>query len=202
MNKLLIMASSLAVFIVFMIHNSAKVGKFNHVLNIKSQVEESVVETSSTTDSEENYLTGLNDAEFELALQHPSAAMKVKECTNKALLKTNELFTGKSSVKGDGDAFRHCYWNILMVKAIGVELAEAFATAHEADSPDGPDKEMDLYNNRLARQWATRMLNKTDDEIVNDVLKRVEYGELLKIERQPNGVEVLVHTTGEGRIEN
>ena len=45
----------------------------------------------------------------------------------------------------NGDAFRHTYWNALMVKYVGVDDAKTFADAHESgDDSQGVDKEMDL----------------------------------------------------------
>ena len=195
MNKILIIVSSLAVLIAIMIHNSVKVGNENNVIDLRE-----VANMHIEDKDEGGYLTNVNDAELELSIKYPGAAIKVKECTNKALLKTYELFESKSAAKGNGDAFRHCYWNILMVKYIGLELATEFAFAHEYNSPDGVDKEMDLSNNQKAREWALNLLDASDDEIVEFVLRRVEFGDLVRIVKQ-NGVEVLVPTDCDERIE-
>ena len=59
---------------------------------------------------------------------------------------------------------------------------------------------MDLSNNQKAREWALNLLDASDDEIVEFVLSRVEYGDLVRIVKQ-NGVEVLVPTDCDERIE-
>jgi len=141
------------------------------------------------------YPGGTNRTEFWLSIKHPVAAFKVKNCADKALQKSEELYD--DTYKGNGDAFRHCYWNILMVKAIGKDLTEKFATAHEADSPEGVDKEMDLNNNSKCREWADSLEN-NDDAIINAVIEHVNNGDLLRI-INVNGVEKLVPTTNENR---
>jgi hypothetical protein len=61
-------------------------------------------------------------------------------------------FTHDSMHNGKADAFRHCFWNALMVDRIDFEQAEAVATAHE-EKPGQPfeEKLMDLANNHDGR---------------------------------------------------
>ncbi|MFC3493543.1 DUF6973 domain-containing protein [Glycomyces rhizosphaerae] len=62
------------------------------------------------------------------------------------------VFDYDSMHNGKADAFRHCYWNALMVDRIDYEQAEAVATAHE-EKPGQPfeEKLMDLENNHFGR---------------------------------------------------
>jgi hypothetical protein len=65
--------------------------------------------------------------------------------------------TSAGGRNGEGDAFRHAYWNAAMAKAIGPDRAQAFAHAVEVkgDNPVG-ERRMDLYNNREGRALATQ----------------------------------------------
>lgn len=65
--------------------------------------------------------------------------------------------TSAGGRNGEGDAFRHAYWNAAMTKAIGPDRAQAFAHAVEVQggNPVG-ERQMDLYNNREGRALATQ----------------------------------------------
>ena len=141
-------------------------------------------------------LAGLNKEEILLALKHPIQAFKAKNCADIATSKTNELYDSSSTWKGNGDAFRHCYWNVLMTKTIGKDLAEKFATAHEADSPEGIEKEMDLTNNKRARELAD-LLDDNDESIINSIIEHINNGEFLRI-ITIDEEEVLAPTSSEG----
>ncbi|KAG2014992.1 hypothetical protein CC2G_008307 [Coprinopsis cinerea AmutBmut pab1-1] len=54
---------------------------------------------------------------------------------------------------GQGDAFRHCYWNARMAIDLGVARAKTIADNHEAAVENNPpDQEaMDLANNKTGR---------------------------------------------------
>ncbi len=66
------------------------------------------------------------------------------------------------------DAFRHCYWNCIMVRrfsvvnpATALSIAKSFADAHE-DYPKNPANhiEMDLHNNEVGRKLAMKIENR------------------------------------------
>ena len=75
------------------------------------------------------------------------AAEDAREAANSA----QQLFPN-SLHNGQGDAFRHCYWNARMVKSIGEWNATKVAGNHEAIN-GGPqaEKDMDLANNATGR---------------------------------------------------
>lgn len=50
---------------------------------------------------------------------------------------------------GNGDAFRHAYWNVLNRYYVGERFAKMFSDAHESEVPNGIDKTMDLRNNAI-----------------------------------------------------
>ncbi|MGW0247900.1 DUF6973 domain-containing protein [Nocardia goodfellowii] len=54
---------------------------------------------------------------------------------------------------GQGDAFRHMYWNALMTQKFGEEWTQTYATAHEKTGGNTPQREaMDLWNNEIGRK--------------------------------------------------
>ena len=69
------------------------------------------------------------------------------------LMKRRNIMVSRLT-KGNGDAFRHAYWNAILVPNMGgssgavygEERAKAWTDAHEQYSV-GIDKEMDLHNN-------------------------------------------------------
>ncbi|MEU6251013.1 hypothetical protein [Glycomyces sp. NPDC047010] len=67
------------------------------------------------------------------------------------------VFSGDSLHNGKADAFRHCYWNALMVHYIDFDQAQIIANRHEAD-PNLPQDEvgMDLHNNAVGRDIGAR----------------------------------------------
>jgi len=62
------------------------------------------------------------------------------------------IFAASTLHNGQGDAFRHCFWNALMTKSIGVNGAMKIASNHE-NVRNGPanEKSMDLANNLTGR---------------------------------------------------
>jgi uncharacterized membrane protein YgcG len=95
----------------------------------------------------------------------------------KAKEKANELYPN-SLHNGKGDAFRHCYWNALSSKFIGVNLTNQLTTAHE-DKPftypyEQKEKDMDLYNNNIGQNIANYV--SILDNIEQEVLTQLNYG--------------------------
>ncbi|WP_112135570.1 DUF6973 domain-containing protein [Glycomyces dulcitolivorans] len=77
-------------------------------------------------------------------------ARDAEEAANE--LVADGVFAGDSLHNGKADAFRHCFWNALMVHYIGLDQAKIVANRHEAN-PDLPQDEvnMDLHNNMVGR---------------------------------------------------
>lgn len=132
----------------------------------------------------------LTDAEKELVLDHPFAAIEVAVAKSRAENYTVDYF-GINGHNDKSDAYRHSIWNGLMVKAIDYSLTYDFATAHE-DMPDECiviiEKEMDLYNNMIGRIVAntlgkytyTNWLGQTVTKFYsNDEIADIMYDELL-----------------------
>lgn len=139
-----------------------------------------------------DYLTGynsLNTAERGLALKHPVQAIKVYDDGKVATSKTEEVY-GRNGWLDNSDAFRHCLWNALMKKSIGISAAESWATAHEYNS-SGVDKQMDLYNNSIGR--SINVTGQSISNIVSSVKYKVKNG---NCKRVVDGM--LVPTNGDG----
>jgi hypothetical protein len=70
------------------------------------------------------------------------------------------------------DAFRHAYWNALMVRRTNAEFAEAISTAHESKSTNQRAVEMDLQNNKVGRTIALTYPTATDEQIAILILQQ------------------------------
>lgn len=141
-----------------------------------------------------DYIPGygsLNSAERELALKHPIQAVTVYNCANKATDATIAYY-GTNGWQDNSDAFRHCCWNALMKSAMSASDADAWATAHEAES-SGIDKDMDLFNNAVGR--SINVSGKSDSEIYEAVKGKVKGGSCRRIVNNE-----LVATDGTGLI--
>ncbi len=83
---------------------------------------------------------------------------------------------------GHQDAFRHAYWNALMVQRFGRDWAEQMATAHERLPGNPADREaMDLYNNALGRQIAFEHPKATASQLADLVADAVGRGDAVVV---------------------
>lgn len=97
-----------------------------------------------------SYPGGLTWEEFKLCSAHPIKCNKTKGYADDALAEAGRQFADGAYL-GRADAFRHAFWNALMVSGIDYGWAVDFATAHESETPAGNDKTMDLRNNATGR---------------------------------------------------
>ena len=124
----------------------------------------------------------LTSDEVALLLTNPLAAPFWVSTAQKALSTTPNLYPNEANDGQLGNSFQHAYWNVLMVKYIGVELVEAFATAHE-ERPNNPwiHKHMDLHNNEKGRELAITIswiAFKSDSTLATMTQELVENGDL------------------------
>lgn len=139
--------------------------------------------TPSVTDQYTIWGKNLTGAELALVVLYPVYAVYVYNDAQTADSEARRLYQSSTLYLGNGDAFRHTYWNALMTKNVGSFIAELFATAHESDTPDGVDKTMDLNNNYTGRNiglyYSSSVLESTVITYVNNGwLNRVVNGEL------------------------
>ncbi|MBM7836681.1 DUF6973 domain-containing protein [Clostridium sardiniense] len=90
--------------------------------------------------------------ELSLTGAYPREALLVFSNSKKANKAAQSRYVSKPSsvlYKGNGDAFRHAYWNVLNRRSVGESFAKLFSDAHESEEPNGIDKTMDLRNNKI-----------------------------------------------------
>lgn len=95
-----------------------------------------------------------------------------------------ETFSGQVGLKdGVGDAFRHAYWNALMVREFGKDWAKNFADAHETFPGNSKEEAfMDLWNNDVGRRIAEQNPDLSKQEIANKVADAVRNGDTVLID--------------------
>ncbi len=86
---------------------------------------------------------------------------------------------------GKQDAFRHGYWNALMRFHISHTWAFNFATAHESETPSGPDKTMDLRNNIEGREVG--QIVRYSQNLASNVNHYIVKGDFWIVKGGPNG---------------
>ncbi|MFZ3384329.1 MAG: hypothetical protein WA144_10435 [Candidatus Methanoperedens sp.] len=124
----------------------------------------------------------LNSEEENLFWENPWKAINACYYGLSAQDETERVF-GYNGHNDASDAFRHAYWNTLMVKHIDYTWASRWATAHEEGATGQPaiEKEMDLWNNNKGRIIATDNPNASDSELSNKVIDALNNGLLRKI---------------------
>jgi RHS repeat-associated protein len=96
----------------------------------------------------------LSDEEWQYLMDNKLAAPGIAAATLQAYNKAAELYPN-SLHSGEGDAFRHAYWNALITRYASAEHAEAFTSLHEKVG-GGPaiENTMDMHNNAMGRSLA------------------------------------------------
>lgn len=139
---------------------------------------------------------GLNSKEKALYNQSPTKGLRCMQAGVTATSAAKSRFTSSVLHNGNGDAFRHAFWNALMVKLTGSSWASKWATAHEDGATNQPsiEKSMDLSNNSYGRSLAGRVGNVPDHVYIDQLLLDVKNGKLKRISSNK-----LVATNGTGR---
>lgn len=139
--------------------------------------------------------TDLNPLEQALYDQNPWKGLQALWEGNKAVNEAQERYNG-SLHNDNGDAFRHAYWNAMMVKHIDYSWAYDWATAHEEGAEGQPaiEGKMDLYNNMMGRLIGNANKSKSDEEIADIIQEAVRNGEMKII---ANGNLVPTNSKGE-----
>ncbi|MGA6118702.1 DUF6973 domain-containing protein [Sphingobacterium anhuiense] len=73
-----------------------------------------------------------------------------------AKTKAEALFPANSLYLGKGDAFRHAYFSAMNAIDLGNAQAKLLGDAHEAVPQQALDKQMDLFNNQVGRDYDPR----------------------------------------------
>lgn len=130
----------------------------------------------------------LNKDEIRLAERNPLEFTKYANAAKEAYNETNKYYSGKQQLyQGNGDAFRHSYWNARLVQSFGggpnhgYDRAKVWATAHESKS-SGIDKQMDLMNNETGRFLAVdKYYSYSSVQYSSTLRKMVKQGSLVRI---------------------
>jgi hypothetical protein len=138
-----------------------------------------VVDQRTVTEKEAELLNGLGPFEMQA----------FKDIHDDAFDSADQRFPSEDKNDDQNDAFRHAYWNALMVKEYGAEWAEDYATAHEqlAGNP-GPREAMDLYNNEVGRNIAAANPDASAAELADLIEDAVKNGDTVVV-----GQDMLPH---------
>jgi len=104
--------------------------------------------------------------EFWLIVAYPKYASATYSARNDAVAEALRQWPGDPT-DTKTDAFRHCYWNILMAKRAAPWWAIAISDAHESDTSDALDRRMDLSNNAVGQSIFLNDPKRTDQEYVS-----------------------------------
>lgn len=113
--------------------------------------------------------------------------LRFEEIKQEAYDTASNRFPGGDITDNHNDAFRHTYWNALMVKEFGEDWASRFATAHEMILKNPAAQEaMDLHNNEIGRAIAVSHPNASSEELADLVHAAVTGGHTLVIDATGN----------------
>ncbi|MFI1378595.1 DUF6973 domain-containing protein [Embleya sp. NPDC020886] len=104
---------------------------------------------------------------------------------NQAWEECRKRFPGQGELEGHADAFRHTYWNALLVRNFGPEWTARYTTAHEMGADPDPLKRtsesMDLFNNEVGRRVAVEANGKSTEELADMVEHAVRNGQTVVV---------------------
>jgi hypothetical protein len=130
------------------------------------------VDQVDVTEKEAEMLNGLGPLEIKA----------FKDIHDDAFNAADERFPSPDRNDDQNDAFRHAYWNALMVKEYGAEWAEDYATAHEQlPGNPAPREAMDLYNNEVGRNIAVANPDASAEELAGLIEQAVRNGETVVV---------------------
>ena len=142
-----------------------------------------VVDQREVTEKEAELLNGLGPFEMNA----------FKGIHDDAFSTADDRFPSADRNDDQNDAFRHAYWNALMVKEFGADWAEDYATAHEQlPGNPAPREAMDLYNNEVGRNVAIANPDASAEELADLIEEAVNNGETVVV-----GQDLLPHPSNE-----
>ncbi|MFA7032544.1 MAG: hypothetical protein WC201_03175 [Bacilli bacterium] len=152
----------------------------------------------------------LNNDEFWTIVLNlwPHQYETAKNLTERASTQAQIYYPTLSCYQDDGDAFRHTYWSALLTYEFGSSFALKLTSAHESDTPEGIDKEMDLHNNKngttLLEEWRSKFSSTSTDawsDIGEFIYHCVANGEVYDCVKINLDTQKLVYTTVGGSNE-
>lgn len=138
----------------------------------------------------------LNSEEKALFSSDPVKGLFAVSSAYTATTWTNNNFDSSVTYLGNGDAYRHSFWQAILANAYGSSYAKQWGDAHESESPSGVDKTMDLRNNSIGRSVGTSMSGNQyiEARLSSALLNKIANGDLWRV---VNGK--LCSTDGTGR---
>ena len=137
------------------------------------------------------YYPGLTDQEKALVAEYPGDAIKVFQQMILTERRTGKYFP-KGLIDDESDAFRHFTWACLLEKEIGIDQAQKFLDAHEANARQTQEvKAMDLANNRAGLLEAQRLQQQKQldlEHIEKTALEHLKYKKLIIL--KPSGGKI------------
>ncbi|MGF0319866.1 DUF6973 domain-containing protein [Nocardia fluminea] len=120
----------------------------------------------------------------------PAAVYDYVKITEAASDRAKELYPD-SELEGQGDAFRHTYWNALMTQRFGEEWTTEFTTAHEKSGSNIAQREaMDLFNNSRGREIGLANPDASPEELRQIIQSEISNGTLVVVEtKDANGTD-------------
>ncbi len=146
----------------------------------------------------QRYVGGLTGAEFwvimnELGLD---GFWTVKDLAAEAESTTIEMY-GENGYQNDSDAFRHIYLTCILYHNISKNFAVDLMTAHESETSEGIDKDMDLHNNSRGIQLYEKWRNMSQLGLLKNYIHHCVYnGHIYNIIKivEINSTPTLVYT--------
>ena len=149
----------------------------------------------------------LNSAERALVLKYPSQAPAYLEVSANAILEAEARYTENSCWwSGNGDAFRHVYWNASLMKRYYdlfgwnvdqcAAVTKTWTDAHEEDGEAWDvHHEMDMLNNYAGRNIGYSYYKKSEIEILNESQRYVDLGFCKRVDQRSGDVNPKLYPT-------
>lgn len=100
-----------------------------------------------------------------------------------------DMEPGHVSYNNEGDAFKHCYWQVEMALFFGQKIAEWMGVKHEDNNPYNTpaEREMDLHNNAVGRKiaktvkktWLFWIFHNWEDKVADEIMRAMKAGLLI-----------------------
>lgn len=151
-------------------------------LYIMDAIEREYELQNSTRTNLPTYEGMLNSAEKDLFASNPVKGLFALSSANTATTWTNQLFESSVTYLGNGDAYRHAFWQAILAEAYGISYAREWGDAHELTS-SGVDKSMDLLNNNIGRNLGASIGGNQyiEARISSALLTKISNGELWRV---------------------
>jgi hypothetical protein len=111
-----------------------------------------------------------------------TALAELEVIRRRAGAEAEAVFPGQDQHDNHADAFRHTYWNALLAREYGEQVAAELAIAHER-RPDASSatEAMDLYNNEIGRRIAVEHADAGPGELSRLVEEAVRDGQTVVV---------------------